>query len=189
MAQFVSLENPAKRTLRGINDDLLKSATTRPDDRSFPLFCTQWQKNIYLFDKISNKILERTLCFSFIIDLSVFDRWIWEFRWFLIFFLRFLNITFMAVSFYFNCLYKIVGKSCNIVIIWILLSEWLKNSTTKKTHTHTHTKEILIKYFNVVYCQCCVVLGFWWVTKFFCLTKVFRRNGCIKYGINWMKDN
>lgn len=104
------------------------------------------------------------------------------------FFLRFLNITFMAVSFYFNCLYKIVGKSCNIVIIWILLSEWLKNSTTKKA-THTHTKEILIKYFNVVYCQCCVVLGFWWVTKFFCLTKVFRRNGCIKYGINWMKDN
>lgn len=38
MAQFVSPENPAKRTLRGINDDLLKSATTRPDDRSFPLF-------------------------------------------------------------------------------------------------------------------------------------------------------
>lgn len=142
MAQFVSLENPAKRTLRGINDDLLKSATTRSDDRSFPLFCTQWQKNIYLFDKISNKILERTLCFSFIIDLSVFDRWIWEFRWFFIlFFLRFLNITFMAVSFYFNCLYKIVGKSCNIVIIWILLSEWLKNSTTKKA-THTHKRNL-----------------------------------------------
>lgn len=139
MAQFVSLENPAKRTLRGINDDLLKSATTRPDDRSFPLFCTQWQRNIYLFDKISNKILERTLCFSFIINLSVFDRWIWEFRW-VFFFLRFLNITFMAVSFYFNCLYKIVGKSCNIVIIWILLSEWLKNSTTKKSHTHTHKR-------------------------------------------------
>lgn len=57
------------------------------------------------------------------------------------FFLRFLNITFMAISFYFNCLYKIVGKSCNIVIIWILLSEWLKNSTTKKSHTHTHTQK------------------------------------------------
>lgn len=139
MAQFVSLENPAKRTLRGINDDLLKSATTRSDDRSFPLFCTQWQRNIYLFDKISNKILERTLCFSFIIDLSVFDRWIWEFRWVFFFFTIF-KYNVMAVSFYFNCLYKIVGKSCNIVIIWILLSEWLKNSTTKKPHTHTQKK-------------------------------------------------
>lgn len=139
MAQFVS---PRKVLLAGfssINDDLLKSATTRSDDRSFPLFCTQWQRNIYLFDKISNKILERTLCFSFIIDLSVFDRWIWEFRCF-VFFLRFLNKTFMAVSFYFNCLYKIVGKSCNIVIIWILLSEWLEKFNDKKSHTHTQKK-------------------------------------------------
>lgn len=64
-----------------------------------------------------------------------------NFGGFLFFFLRFLNITFMAISFYFNCLYKIVGKSCNIVIIWILLSEWLKNSTTKKA-THTHKRNL-----------------------------------------------
>lgn len=91
---------------------------------------------------------------------------------FCFFFTFYKYITFIAVGFYYNCLQRIVRKPCNIVIR-ILLSEWLWILKKK------NIKEILIKYCNVVYWQYCC--GSWWVTNFFFLTKVLRRNGCIKY--------
>lgn len=144
MAQFVSLENPAKRTLRGINDDLLKSATTRPNDYSFPLFACNDRETFIFLTKYRIKYWSEHFIFRLLLIWVFLTDGFGNFGgFFFCFFLRFLNtcITFMAVSFYFNCLYKIVGKSCNIVIIWILLSEWLKNSTTKKA-THTHKRNL-----------------------------------------------
>lgn len=140
MAQFVSLENPAKRTLRGINDDLLKSATTRPDDYSFPLFACNDRETFIFLTKYRIKYWSEHFIFRLLLIWVFLTDGFGNFGGFF-FFLRFLNITFMAVSFYFNCLYKIVGKSCNIVIIWILLSEWLEKFNDKKSHTHTHTQK------------------------------------------------